>query len=66
MTTETIAHSQEHDKLFQMYGGTLHISKVAEPRCGYRAIVRYAIKENESMPLSPERMKEIEMLLAGL
>ena len=64
MTAETIKHSNEHDRLFQKYGGTLSYTKVAEPKCGYRAIISYARKANEPLPLSPERTREIELLLS--
>jgi len=63
MTAETIAHSNEHDRLFMKYGGTLSMSKVDEPRCGIRAIYEYAKKTGEPLPMSPERAKEIETIL---
>jgi len=39
------------------------MSKTDEPRCGFRAIVEYAMKIGEPLPMSPERAKEIEAIL---
>ena len=63
MNAQTIQHSIEHDNLFQKYGGTLYNKREAEPKCGYRAIIKYAREINEPLPLSPERVTEIEAIL---
>jgi len=64
MTARAVRLCDEHDRLFQKYGGTLSKSKAPNPRCGYPAIMEYVRKNNESLPLSLERMKQIEMLLS--
>ena len=51
----------EHDELFQMHGGTLRTKKGNNLRCGYPAIMAYVKKTNEPLPLTPERMKQIEL-----
>jgi len=60
MTATAQKLSNEHDELFQMHGGTLRAKKGSDLRCGYPAIMAYVKKTNEPLPLTPERMKQIE------
>ena len=55
--------SNKHDALFQMNGGTLHVNVGNSPHCGYPAIMEYVKTAGEPLPLSPERMKQIEILI---
>ena len=64
MTATTQKLSNQHDELFQMHGGTLKIKKGKEPRCGYPAIMNYVKKTNEPLPLTPERITQIEVLIS--
>jgi len=64
MNAETIAHSDEHDRLFLKYGGTLVYRKGADPSCGFRTFIEYCKKINEPFPVTLERQKEIEELIA--
>ena len=61
MTTIAQKLSNQHDELFQIHGGTLQVKKDSDLRCGYPAVMAYVKKTNEPLPLTPERMKQIEM-----
>jgi len=63
MNATTIQHSIEHDNLFEKYGGTLSNKKVKEPRSGFRAVIEYVRTTGESLPLSADRMYEIDAIL---
>ena len=63
MDALAIKHSEEHDNLFLKYGGTLINKRGAEPKSGFRAVIRYVRETGESLPLSPDRMNEIDALL---
>jgi len=64
MTTTAQKLSNQHDELFLIHGGTLQIRKDTEPRCGYPAVIAYVKKTNEPLPLTQERMKQIEAQVA--
>ena len=61
MTTTAKKLSNQHDEFFQKYGGTLHAKKDTGPGCNYPAIIAYVKKINEPLPLTPERMRQIEI-----
>jgi len=60
MTTTAQKLSNQHDELFLMHRGTLRSEKGSDLRCGYPALMAFVKKNNESLPLTPERMKQIE------
>ena len=59
MTDEARRLSNENDRLFKKYGGTVVPSGKKGPKCGYPALMKYVRENNEPLPLTPEREMEI-------
>ena len=64
MTNKARELSNKHDELFQKHEGTLCTKSGDAPRCGYPAIMDFVRKTGESLPLTPERMRQIEAYIA--
>jgi len=64
MTEETLKIVSEFEAAIDKYGYGLSPAKKEEPVGGFRAFIEFAKSINEPFPITLERQKEIEELIA--
>jgi hypothetical protein len=63
MSAKVLEDSRKLDELAEKYGGYVVMGRGDDTRSGVRAISDYVKKTKEPLPLSRERMMEIDELL---